>query len=295
MSKIAIVGDVHIATGVSTRKDNYFETCLGKLRQIFDNNDYIIFGGDLFHTPVLPLDKFYSVYLLFKEYQNTKEFYSIVGNHDLFNMNEQTLYKTSLGLLELTGLIHILREGEILEISNKARFEATALNFGELKPSEHDNYFLFHHFYNLNCQDSLNDEMLNSMFPNMLGCFCFHDHETYEPLNGVYRPGSLMRNAATEYNKKRIPVYYQIDSKTGEISLQTIVAQRGEDIFVDNALIKKRERFIEDLNNTINMYSEKIETNEKYSMIEILKEIKTPRKSMEYIMQTCKVLGVPLK
>lgn len=294
MTKIAVVGDVHISSGVSTRTDDYFSTCKNKLVQIFEKNDVVFFLGDIFDRPVIPTDKLYEICTLFMQYHNVRK-YTILGNHDVFNMNEKTLFKTSLGLLNLLGLITVLKSNEVAELKDcNLRVGSMALNFSEVEPLDTD-IVLGHHFYNLNCTDSFCKKDFDRLFPKAKYIFLGHDHEAYQPEDRVYRAGSLLRNAATEYNKKRKPVYYQLDSETGELLIQPIIAKEGKDIFVDNIQLKKREKYIEDLNTMIAKYSEKIETNEKYSMVEILKEIKTPEKAMKYISQTCKVLGVPLK
>lgn len=298
MSKVAIVGDLHIGNQVSTRTDDYFQTCLNKLKQVLENNDYIFVLGDFFHTPSIDNAKLFEIYSLLKEYPS-REVYTILGNHDVYNMNESTLYKTSLGILELVGAIKILKENDIVELGEGLAFESMPLNFKDLKKNCHDLFFLGHHFYNLNCQDSLNSDMLKELYPNAKGFFFGHDHSYYEPINNVYRPGSLLRNANTDYNRIRKPVYYQITTEEygqglpfREVPIQCL---DGKDVFVDNKVTKKRERFIENLEKTIQLCSEKVNTETKYSMIEILKEIKTPRKAYEYIAQTCKVIGVNLK
>lgn len=295
---VRVVGDLHIAQGVSTRTDNYLETCLNKLRQVLEGADVVFCLGDFFNTPVVNTEIVSEVYSLLKEYPNT-EVYTILGNHDVYNMNENSVYKTSLGLLELVGAIKILKENDIVELGEGLVFEAMPLNFKDLKKNCHDLFFLGHHFYNLNCQDSLNDDMLKELYPNAEGFFFGHDHQYYEPTNNVYRPGSLLRNANTDYNRVRKPIYYQITTeeyKQGlpfrEVPIQCL---DGKDVFVDNMVIKKREKFIASLERTIQLCSEKVDTETKYSMLEILKEIKTPRKAYEYISQTCKVVGVNLK
>jgi DNA repair exonuclease SbcCD nuclease subunit len=289
--KIAVVGDTHIGNQVSTRSDNYFDTCLNKLRQIFEANEVVFFLGDIFNTPVIDTGKLFEVCSLFMEYPQVKK-YTILGNHDVYNMNENTLFKTSLGMVVLMGLITLIQDSNV-EVGGLT-FGAMTLNFKDRKPNSAD-IILGHHFYNLNCSDSYSDEELNELYPKAKLIFLGHDHQHYEPSEKVYRPGSLLRNASTEYNRTRKPVYYQLDTEANSLSKVKVEALDGNQVFIDNVAIKKRERFIENLERTIALCSEKATTESKYSMLEILKEIKTPRRSMEYISQTCKVLGVQLK
>lgn len=290
--KINIIGDLHIANTVSTRTDNYFETCLNKLKQVLQA-DVVFCLGDFFNTPVVNTEIVSEVYTLLKEYSNTKV-YTIVGNHDCYNMNESTLYKTSLGLLELVGAVTILQGDKTVTIDNTT-FEAIPLNFKDFKVNKNNSIFLGHHFYGLTCSDSLNENILNEYYPNRTAVFLGHDHQPYETINNVYRPGSLLRNANTDYNRNRKPFYYQIDTDTKQITPIGITCKDGNGIFIDNLVIKRREKFIENLENTIARCSKKINTDKRYSMIEALSEVKTPKKCFDYIVATCKTMNVSIK
>ena len=294
--KIAVVGDVHIGNQVSTRLDNYFETCLNKLKQIFEENETVFFLGDIFNTPVIDTGKLFEVCSLFMEYPKVKK-YTILGNHDVYNMNENTLFKTSLGMMVLMGLIYLVKPGNPVFVGNSTLVGAMPLNFKDTIPNPPDNadILLGHHFFELNCSDSYSGADLHNLYPKAKVIFLGHDHQHYERVGRVYRPGSLMRNASTEYNRTRKPIYYRLDLDTFDLEKIEVKALDGKEVFIDNVAIKKRERFIENLERTIALCSEKTTTESKYSMLEILKEIKTPRKPMEYISQTCKVLGVQLK
>ena len=299
---IAIIGDTHLAKTVGSRTDNYAETCLNKLEQVLSQNDYVFCLGDFFNTAVVDTDLVGSVYTLLKNYRNT-ELITIIGNHCCFNMNENSLYRTSLGLLELTGVIKVLRPNDYFEVGEGLCFKALPLNFKDIKPDNDSCFFLGHHYYGLNCADSLSEDMIKEYFPNSLGLALGHEHQPFPTVecNGVniYRPGSLLRNAATDYNKKRKPFYYQITLDEWKQGLPFRPIQldcaEGKDIFVDNIVIKRREKFLENVDRVIKLCSEKVNSDTKYSMVEALKEIKTPARSFDYIVKTCKTLGIPLK
>lgn len=303
---IAIIGDTHLAKTMGSRTDNnYMETCLNKLEQVLSQNDYVLCLGDFFNTAVADTDLVGSVYSLLKSYKQT-ELITIIGNHCCYNMNEDSLYRTSLGLLELTGAIKVLRPKDYFEVGEGLCFKTLPLNFKDIKPDNDECFFLGHHYFGLNCADSLSEDMLKEYFPNAQGLAFGHEHQPFPiteiNLNktvNIYRPGSLLRNAATDYNKKRKPFYYQITLEEWKQGLPFRMVQlecaEGKDIFVDNIVIKKREKFLENVDRVIQLCSEKVDTETKYSMIETLKEIKTPRRCFEYIIKTCKTLNVNIK
>lgn len=65
---------------------------------------------------------------------------------------------------------------------------------------------------------------------------------------------------------------------------------------MDNIVIKKRERFLENVDRVIKLCSEtSSNTDQKYSLLGALNEIKTPNRCMDYIAKSCKALGVSLR
>lgn len=203
---IAIIGDVHINKFLGSRTDDYLEACINKLEQVLQNNDFVFCLGDMFHATTIDLESLSKVYTLFKSYRSTTDIVTIIGNHDCYNMNENSLYRTSLGFLELLGVIKILRPNDYFEVGEGLCFKALPLNFKDIQPDKDECFFLGHHYYGLNCADSLSEDMLKEYYPNSLGFAFGHEHQPFPTIecNGVniYRPGSLLRNAATDYNKK---------------------------------------------------------------------------------------------
>ena len=63
--KIAIVGDPHISTGFRARVDEYLRTVLNKIEQIAEENDKVIFLGDVFDASSMSTYVFNTVYKLF--------------------------------------------------------------------------------------------------------------------------------------------------------------------------------------------------------------------------------------
>lgn len=297
MSKISIVGDVHIGNQVRSRKDDYFETCLLKLREVLSKSETVIFLGDLFNTPTLELYKIQRVAVLFLEFSHVKK-YTIVGNHDLYNMNLATLDKTALGLLQYFGLQILTPEDNGIEICGKT-FDTLPLRFDEIKEkdvSPKSDILLGHHFFNLPCEDSLNTNITAPYKAIFLG----HDHKEYEPFENVYRPGSLLRNAATEYNFNRIPCYLTLDENFNVERVPLTVAQDSSAVFTKESLNQealKHRFFTEQIDNLIERYSTQLKSVDRkteYSLKEAFQGLKPPKKCYEYLKSVYNIMGIGL-
>ncbi|OQY10679.1 MAG: hypothetical protein B6I28_00360, partial [Fusobacteriia bacterium 4572_132] len=97
------------------RKDDFQQTQLNKLNEIGriikkekENVDELIvlINGDLFNTPRIGQLFLIKIITAIKKW-NTKV-YIVPGNHDLYNDNISTLYKTHLGLLSIFQMVEIL-------------------------------------------------------------------------------------------------------------------------------------------------------------------------------------------
>ena len=81
------------------RKDNFYESVMLKMQEVFDiakkeNVDYIICGGDIFHSPIVSLnicDDFIDL-----AEKCGIEVKSLIGNHDMFNCNWVVSSSTTL-------------------------------------------------------------------------------------------------------------------------------------------------------------------------------------------------------
>lgn len=116
--KILFFTDTHIrGTTPKNRKDNLMDTLENKLLEIVKISkehkvDYILHGGDLFDRPDISIsivNRYVSILSSFKA-----PFYMICGNHDIYGHNPETVNRTMLGLFDEIGLIHLLKDKEIL-------------------------------------------------------------------------------------------------------------------------------------------------------------------------------------
>ena len=297
-NKITIVGDVHIGNQVRSRKDDYFETCLLKLREIFSKSTNVIFLGDLFNTPTLELYKIQRVATLFLEFSHVNK-YAIIGNHDVYNMNIQTLDRTALGLLSYFGLRILTPDDNGIEICGKT-FDTLPLRFDDITDdaTRTSDILLGHHFFCLPCEDSLQTQYFHKS--SYKAIFLGHDHKEYEPQDKVYRPGSLLRNAATEYNFSRKPCYLVLNEDFTVDRFDLTIAQNASEVFTDESFNQdawRKRVFVEQIDTLINKYSGQLKVADKqsnYSLLEAFKELKPPKKCYNYLKSVYNVMGLNL-
>jgi len=232
--KIAIVGDPHISTGFRARVDDYLKTVLRKIKDIAEENDAVIFLGDVFDTSAMPTYVFNETYRALEPYKD--KFHTILGNHDTFHRNVKALYKTTIGSLNLTKVLHvhikpfIVGNIEFVPVMTDDDF----LNIP--KDEEHNKVLLCHKYYEMMVcpEESLDASELQDL--NYKYVFMGHDHQYYDPINLgntlLFRPGSLTRNTADYYNKDRQVIYYQLDTETGSVKPVNVFMQPSSEVFL---------------------------------------------------------------
>ncbi|KKL73502.1 hypothetical protein LCGC14_2074240 [marine sediment metagenome] len=110
--KLLIFTDSHIrASTPRSRIDDYPTAMWEKFQQITQiisdkGINAVLMGGDLFDAPD-PSTSIVNSYLQLFTYWNIP-IYSIVGSHDKFGYNDDTLYRTGLGTLIASGTIKLL-------------------------------------------------------------------------------------------------------------------------------------------------------------------------------------------
>ncbi len=109
--KYLILGDLHLRSSTPMgRKDDVLQTFEKKLEQISflsSGCEAAICLGDIFHSQVPSLEAVW----LFYDFLSTLDcpFYTILGNHDVFGGNVNTLSRTQVGHLLRLGLIKLIR------------------------------------------------------------------------------------------------------------------------------------------------------------------------------------------
>ena len=245
MSKIIFVGDVHLkGSSPISRKDNYSETILNKLRFI---NDYahsidcttFIFLGDIFDTVNTSLQYFSHCLTLFKEIKESGiDIYTIVGNHDLKYDSMDTLPVTPLGILVKSDAIQILDSLTVDDVYIKG------CHFPESpQPNTQSDLYsilLLHRFY----ESGFNETPITKEDAIDLGYDTYilgHDHRPYHTVEietdtqsiKVLRPGSLARNSSEQYNRLRKPRILILDTDTKLFHYEEVPSESGMDIFFE--------------------------------------------------------------
>lgn len=122
--KLLFFTDTHIRGNTpKNRKDIFIDTVENKLLEITGiikeyNIDFLLHGGDLFDRPDVSItiaSKFAKILAKIQV-----PIYLISGNHDIYGHNPDTLNRTMLGLLDVLGVIRIIKNEDkiILEKDN---------------------------------------------------------------------------------------------------------------------------------------------------------------------------------
>ena len=310
--KIGIVGDLHIAPEPENRIDDYFHIGLQKIEEIAVNCDYIIFTGDIFSKP--KVDDIYKnaliTHLNWCKKNYNCNFATIIGNHDVAHEEEDNIKYSSLGTLEAAGVLEIIKPdmnySYILQDNNFFyRFKTIPVKFKNaqiyLQNFNFDvnpnfiNILLVHHLYEtgtecFNYQDF--------QYKNINMIFFGHDHKPldkgriiYDDLT-VYRSGSIMRNIANDYNLERQLYYYVLEN--GNVSCQSVTTIDAKTIFKADAYTRSnynKKKFTESIDTIIDKYKNNINTENRFSIKNILEELKAPERVLNYIKKQYEKVG----
>jgi len=140
--KLLIFTDSHIrASTPRSRLDDYPTALWEKFRQIsqiiIDREiGAVLIGGDLFDTPD-PSTSIVNSYLQLFTGWNIP-IYSIVGSHDKFGYNDDTLYRTGIGTLIAAGVIQLL--GDTQRIDDNTQIAGTSHSYNLDENSATDYY-----------------------------------------------------------------------------------------------------------------------------------------------------------
>lgn len=294
---IAIVGDPHLqATCPRSRVDtDYLGTQLDEILSICEVEEHVVFLGDFLNRPSLPTDAELRVLeFLLERKRNGNSIYTIIGNHDIYNMSMGRGFDESkLAIFEAAGAITVLRPGECYGI-----YGLRVWNAGMVRPIELPSVFeeeadivLAHYYFDktIDPEMTITPEMLESRPPAFW--FCGHDHEPYDPvklINGtqVHRPGSLARDAAWPYNRNRIPEYCVIED--GEVIYKEVPRCRpSKELFREGVFEK-----LPDMNDTGDILSQLDSLMERLilgarhkdvTILGALRELECPLMEYEYL------------
>lgn len=310
--KIGIVGDLHIAPIPEKRIDDYFQTGLDKIEEIASFCDWVIFTGDIFSRPKIDkeLENRLIRHLSYCKERYKVLFATIIGNHDVSYEEEEYLKDSSLDTLSASKVMRIITPSNPLVIADKYiyRFNTIPVKFSNAKDylsymrysneiqlrlgetvDECIDILLIHHLY-----ETGNDCFTYKDFKD-LGCkhiFLGHDHKPFDkgriiyPEFTIYRSGSIMRNRSDDYNLSRQLYYFILEN--GQVTCQAVSTKPAESVFKFESVAKlerHKEEYKESINKIIDKYENNVNKQNKFSIKNILEEIKTPSEYMPYIRE----------
>ncbi len=286
--KLIFVGDPHITANVpSSRKETneeYREVQMKKLKEIYENiaekDDKIILLGDIFHSSALSMmsgtPKFYNDII---DLMNTRETYTIVGNHDMYFRNEDSQNVTILDNLLKTGVKHL----DVLEVPTINEYVGEivirGVDYGHDFPfigSNNDYNIIVTHsffedsFYGSTGNQNLTIEAINNHLGVYNAVVLGHDHAeypilsirnpiTFDETTKIVRPGSLLRGTSHTCQINRIPKVAIFDCDTLNWEYREITNAAGKEVFKEKVILEKDiDINIENILNNINSYDKSI-------------------------------------
>ncbi|MEW6546619.1 MAG: metallophosphoesterase [Bacillota bacterium] len=123
--RFLVVADSHLrGTSPQGRRDDFFATCRAKLEEVVELTeslqvDALLHLGDLFDRPDLAPGVVREFVLVLRRCR--VPIYGIVGNHDVYGHNPESLPRTLLGLVEALGGIRLIGRGEVVWLGGGGR------------------------------------------------------------------------------------------------------------------------------------------------------------------------------
>lgn len=304
--KLLIFTDSHIrASTPRSRIDDYPVAMWHKFQLISEiiinrGIDAVLIGGDLFDSPD-PSTSIVNSYLQLFTYWNVP-IYSIVGSHDKFGYNNDTLYRTGLGTLIASGVIKLLDNNtqsigyntQIAGVSHSYDLDENSATDYYCKKTNPNEYFiqLCHGMIvagpwgfgkHTNVRDIRTDADL---------CVCGHYHPGFDPIQVkdtmVINVGSLGRTENVK--RKYAPGVIIVTTDTpGEESWEFVPLNVPEVIF--NTKEIKAEKAFGDISVFIQLLKERSSNVEYGNLAELITLIgqkgnyspKIIAKALEYI------------
>lgn len=307
--KLAIVGDVHLTETVpKARKDSdYLETLLKKLDFVYQNCDVVVFLGDVFDKPNMTTQGLNRVILFFlSKLILKKKSYVVMGNHDIPNLNPDSVHKSNLGTLGIIKLINIVNDPIRIGSISISSIPMAKKVVCPMAPDHPGVRLLIGHSFFENSLDpdySLTEDMVESSGYDYI--FLGHDHEPHEPIKigstEVHRIGAVCRNTSHSYQITRIPKAFLFDIDNDLVSplgLVDLPALPGKEVFRDEA-IKKPEvnefSFLLSADTLMEQFSQFKDGEEGVTFLSVFREIETNVEIIEYIRSIYTSLGMVLK
>lgn len=258
VQRIGVVGDPHLNSSTpASRLDDYPATTIRKLseiRRICTERGVlrVLFLGDMFHKnaqSISYLNKVTEEFALWKRAGITP--IAITGNHELSFEKLESLDKSPLQSLYLSGLVQHLDKEEVFQGEGVATLHGFDYPVPIARaPSTGYNICVAHRFY----EYALSDYTLKEKNIRGLGYDLYilgHDHSLYTNTEVghsiVQRPGSLMRGTSHSYNLTREPSFdidtFTYDGSSVSVSFERVIIPHlpAQDVFSNSALHKEKK------------------------------------------------------
>jgi exonuclease SbcD len=288
--KIAFATDFHLRyTAPISRIDDekYFQNILTKIKYLIEfansNCDLIIFGGDIFDKPDIP----YSLLILFiKELKKSqKPILSVIGNHDIYGYNDDSINKSAIGVLFENKIIkkldNIIIENEKVRIKGIHCFSDFILN--DYKEGYYNIAVIHKPITNLSIPNTIKiSDIIETNKYNLL--LCGDIHLPFEYIYGnsiILNPGSLARTSILD--KDRDVCFYYVAIQDNRIEYKKIKVPFEKDVFsVSFSTIDEKNK------DFVSMYAQTIYDikNSEKSIIDHLKEYFVAKQIDEKIQET---------
>jgi len=283
--KIIYFTDSHFRLNVPVRRkekqEDFQNKILLKLKRVLEtakdkNADCIICGGDFFDNATPS----YSLYNKIADIleKNKIILYVVPGNHDIFNANINTLYRTALMGLEQSKLIKLL----LNPIDNDEvclfpiPYMMTIPNFNIKSQSK--TKILIPHIMLVDEPANYDHILIDDIDTNADIVLCSHYHKAFDKTINKTRfinPGSLVRLSSLDHNYNRVPKIIFIDINEDIIEYIEFdefgkgkeifdkIEHKEEDINFENFL-----SFVNEFKNSENLNIEKAikEVSDKYDV-----------------------------
>ncbi|WP_027307493.1 metallophosphoesterase [Caloramator sp. ALD01] len=282
--KFLFFTDTHIrGTNPRARLDDFEKTLYNKFEELLsyvrlNNIDYVLFGGDLLDRPDVSLSvmqKFIDVLNKFP-----KPIYMVLGNHDIYGQNPNTVNRTIIGILETLGIVWILDDKPVELNDGKVKIKITGSSFtydidvdsskSKYITNKGECDYLIHIAHGMLMEKPFIKEVPHTTIDEIIQrteadiTLCGHYHTGYGIIKienkYIVNPGAIVRINNSLAEIKRQPSFAVIDiNENISVYIEKLKsAPRGEDI-LDRSFIKiqeQREILFNNIIQTVNTYGE---------------------------------------
>ena len=244
MQKVGLLGDLHLTSKApERRKDDYYRTLLGKLKQAFDifeqdGCQWVFQPGDFFDSPQVGNSVIADIIKLISYYRF--EVLVCAGQHDIFGHSLETLHSSPLSVLEAANSISLLGRNKNLIGENIWVYGAS---FGEEvpNPSKVEGYFsvlVIHRMIGnrqLYPDQPLEDprEFLRK-YPKFDLILCGDYHYRFQDhYQGrvIINPGAIVRKTISKYDQEHRPAVCILDLKDLSVKVVELKVKPVEEVF----------------------------------------------------------------